>query len=360
MAKPSSTSSNSAFFAKLATGGVAGMCGVTAIFPIDVCKTRMQRTGAGAVRPDAGVLEVGRAVFRADGWRRRSERATKARTTRSASMLVLVLVLAACGASALRGPTAPARPSLRPRRASPSETEVAVSDFCKGTNAFWSSLVIAPVAEYVKMRPAGSAGSDFFSVITAPPEKPGIPRPVWLTIAASAPTGLAWYGYYKYSVEEEIFQYELEANGGVVSGCGGFGTLLPFVAGVLIGGPLALFHVPGGDQILEAASAWILLGQLNLYRRVNEFYPGDEPLHAWWALLPPPLDVVVGLRQVHFLAEFWKKERGEAPGGDAVAETWFPFIAAPRFTLKEFARTPSLWFGVTRDWDDFDVPILRD
>ena len=50
---------------------------------------------------------------------------------------------------------------------------------------------------------------------------------------------------------------------------------------------------------------WILASQVNLYRRVNELYASkgsEPPLHPWWAVLPPPLDVVVGLRQVHFLA----------------------------------------------------------
>lgn len=209
------------------------------------------------------------------------------------------------------------------------------------------------------MKEAGTAGDGFLDRVLAPPEYPGIPRPVWLTIAASVPTGLLWYGYYKYSVEEELYQYELRTEG-KVSGCGGFGTLLPFTFGILIGGPLSLLHVPGGEALLEAASAWILLGQLNLYRRVNEFFPDDEPLHPWWALLPPPLDVVVGLRQVHFLSEFWAKDRGLPTGTDVVAEEWFPFISAPRFTLKEFFRTPSMWFGFTKDWEDFDFPILRD
>ena len=92
---------------------------------------------------------------------------------------------------------------------------------------------------------------DFLSVVTAAPETPGIPRPVWLTIAASVPTGLIWYGWYN-SVEEELFQYEFETEGRV-SGCGGYGTLFPLVFGVIIGGPLALVGFPGGDAILEAA-----------------------------------------------------------------------------------------------------------
>ena len=41
-----------------------------------------------------------------------------------------------------------------------------------------------------------------------------------------------------------------------------------------------------------------------------------------------------------------------------MAEKYFPFIAAPRFTLLEFARTPSLWFWFTSEWDDFDLPLL--
>ena len=54
--------------------------------------------------------------------------------------------------------------------------------------------------DYADVKPKGTAGDDFFSVVTAAPETPGIPRPVWLTIAASVPTGLIWYGWYKYSV----------------------------------------------------------------------------------------------------------------------------------------------------------------
>ena len=164
--------------------------------------------------------------------------------------------------------------------------------------------------------------------------------------------------------------------------------------------------MPHADALIELGAAWILLGQVNLYKRVNELLaelPGGEPpVHAWWALLPPPLDVVVGLRQVpnpnpspspnlnqvpnpnpnpdpnlnprlnpnpnpdpnpnqvHFLAKYWAEVRGDEWQKDVVAEEYFPFISAPRFTLKTFARTPSMWFWFTKDWDDFDVDLLKE
>ena len=244
-----------------------------------------------------------------------------------------------------------------------------ISDFCIGTNTFWRRLVIKPVLDYVELQPGGTAKSDIISKLTAPPEVPGIPRPVWLTILGSVPTALGWYGYYKFSVEEELFQYELQTGNGKVTGCGGFGTLLPFVFGILLGFPLSLLHLPGGETLIQAASAWILLGQVNLYRRVNELCEEakDElgmtegPLWEWWALLPPPIDVIVGLRQVHFLSEYWRIQRGEAYDKDILAEELFPFISAKeRFTLKQFFRTPSMWFWFTTEWQDFDFEFLKD
>ena len=242
-----------------------------------------------------------------------------------------------------------------------------LSEFCQGTNEFWKKLVIEPVRDYVEIQPAGTSKADLFSKLKAPPELPGIPRPVWFTIVGSVPTALGWYGYYKFSVEEELYQYELQ-NGKPVSGCGGYGTLFPFVYGVIIGGPLKLLGVPIGDTIVDAAALWILLGQVNLYRRVNELCREaaedmgiqEPPLHSWWALLPPPLDVVVGLRQVHFLSEYWRIQRNEPYDKDVIAEELFPFISSERFTLKEFFRTPSNWFWFTKDWKDFDFEFLKD
>jgi hypothetical protein len=273
---------------------------------------------------------------------------------------------------------------------SPIFSEEDVSAFCKGTNEFWKGLVIEPVRNYVEIREGGSESpTDVFSKLTAPPEVPGLSRPVWFTILGSVPTALGWYGYYKFSVEEELYQHELQTNpNGHVSGCGGYGTLFPFVYAVIVGFPLTLLNVPGGESILQLAGFWILAGQVNLYRRVNELCFEDEairkellsgltlpggdqgsnedaevepPLHAWWALLPPPLDVVVGLRQVHFLSEYWRIVRGDPYDKDVIAEELFPFISSKRFTLKQFARKPSNWFWFTKEMEDLDnIDLLKD
>lgn len=159
---------------------------------------------------------------------------------------------------------APPTPKSRESRiaaAKQGSSEDFISDFCKGTNEFWKSLVIEPVRKYVEVQLAESVvteTSDALTKLTAPPEIPGIPRPVWLTILGSVPTGLVWYGYYKFSVEEELFQYEMKETG-KVSGAGGFGTLFPFVFGILIGFPMTLLHIPGGELLIEAAGAWILV-----------------------------------------------------------------------------------------------------
>ena len=361
-------------------------------------------------------------------------------------MNLLAAVLATQSCSAFHVPSNALSHLRRPLKSQPNTIFFAakesdlVSDFCQGTNAFWKQLVFPQVREKVEIQPAFTAGDGILERLTAAPENPGLPRPVCLTVLGSVPTALGWYGYYKFSVEEELFQHEL-ANEGKVSGCGGYGTLFPFVFGVLAGSTLEVAHIPGGATLVEAAGAWILFGQINLYRRVNELVSrrgpllspsldtaasgsaaapapvevsslvegaragsialesnsmassssssaaaaaptppsplgegsdlGEPPLWAWWALLPPPLDVVVGLRQVHFLALYWAAERAElaASQGQPVPPStlevdpfaaWFPFIASPRFTLKKFARTPSLWFAFTKDWPDFDIPLLKE
>jgi len=281
--------------------------------------------------------------------------------------LRMVLILACCTATAFtHGHGAPRSrvvpvnmgpPAGYPLPPSPKDGDY-VDVFCRGLNRAMEETVIGPVRRVAQVRSAEPQESDFFwRTVKSPPELPGLSRPVWLTIAASVPTALGWYGWYKFSVEEELFYDELRREGRA-TGAGGYGTLLLFSWLVLLGGVGTIARVPHADVLIEAGAAWILLGQVNLYRRVNELLselPGGEaPVYAWWALLPPPFDVIVGLRQVHFLARYWCEIRGDEWQGDQVAEHYFPFIAAPRFTLNTFARTPSMWFWFTSDWPDFD------
>jgi hypothetical protein len=233
-----------------------------------------------------------------------------------------------------------------------------VDMFCRSTNDLFKSLTIPIVRNYVEILPFAKSNMTLFEKIISPPQIPGIPRPVSLTIIASVPTGLVWYGYYKFCVEEELFQDELRREG-KVSGCGGYGTLLPFVFLFLAGGATSFipFLSSLSNFCFESGALWILLSQINLYRRVNELcskqFCGEPPLYSWWAVLPPPLDVVVGLRQVHFLAKYWASVRGEEFPEDLVADKLFPFISSERFTLLEFIRQPKRWFWFTNEKKDF-------
>lgn len=118
-----------------------------------------------------------------------------------------------------------------------------VDSFCRWTNSAFRNLTITPVRDYLEIIPA-QRNMSFLDILKSPPQSPGISRPVSLTIAASVPTALGWYGFYKFSVEEELFQDEMRREGRV-TGCGGYGTLLPFVFLFLIG--TVTHFVPGLD-----------------------------------------------------------------------------------------------------------------
>ncbi len=257
--------------------------------------------------------------------------------------------------------SAPA-PGLPPPPPPPKDGDY-VDMFCRGTNALMKQAVLPSFRSRVELQPAGTAGPAVMDRLLAAPEFPGMSRPLWIVIAGSVPTLLGWYGYYKFSVEEELFQDELSTEGRA-TGCGGYGTLFPFVFLGLIGAFLRVgVGIEEGEYVMEAGGAWILAGQVNLYRRINQLYEREgkaPPLHAWWAVLPPPFDLIVGLRQVHFLARYWQERRGEEWEKDKVAEELFPFISSPRFTLKEFVRTPSNWFWFSKGVQDLEIPLLKD
>lgn len=87
-----------------------------------------------------------------------------------------------------------------------------VDRFCRFTNASFERVTMQWVKEKVTLRSASTVSRDLaeaglfseaaLKVLTTPPESPGVPRGVSLTILGSVPTALGWYGYYKFSVEE--------------------------------------------------------------------------------------------------------------------------------------------------------------
>ena len=149
-----------------------------------------------------------------------------------------------------------------------------------------------------------------------------------------------------YPVEEELLQIELDA-GKTPRGFGGYGTLGPFTYGLLLGFLAEMLHWPGGINWAIFGVVYIYYTQFLLYDRLNELYRDEgleEPLKVWWCLpIFFPFNLIVGLRQVHFLSQYFYKKRGvDPPPADPVAD-FFPFIKAPLFTWQEFLQNPSLW-----------------
>jgi hypothetical protein len=222
---------------------------------------------------------------------------------------------------------------------------------------------------------------DVVTLLTAAPGSPAVPRPLWLVMLASLPTGLLWYGYYKFVVEEELLQMELEA-GKEPRGFGGYGTLGPFTYGILLGPIASMLHIPGGIHWSSLGVIFIYYTQFLLYDRVNTLYQEDEglynidsngeiiddelrekppaPLQVWWCLpIFFPFNLIVGLRQVHFLSQYCYKKRGALPSSvaDPVAD-FFPFIKKSSLTWQEFVVTPSLWCSVLSDVKSVDPNAL--
>lgn len=149
-------------------------------------------------------------------------------------------------------------------------------------------------------------------------------RPLWRVILLSGATFLLYYGYYKWMIQDELRRY----NG---KGWSGALCLLPFVLGVAVPQVLWRFDpdVPGEfGWVSLLGIAWIYIVQFRLYRTVNQLYRDagmSEPLVVWW-LFVPGLNLVVGLRQIHFLSQYWAKLRGvETP--DPIAQALPVFFA---------------------------------
>ena len=152
----------------------------------------------------------------------------------------------------------------------------------------------------------------------------GKPRPLWRVILFSVVSLLLYYAWYKWIIHEELRKY---------NGCGWSGTLcmLPFVLGVAF--PQALWVLdPDVDSWFGWFSlsgvVWIYIVQFRLYRTVNALYRQEglkEPLVVWWIFVPG-LNLIIGLRQIYFLSEYWARKQNISVK-DPLAEN-IPFLSA--------------------------------
>ena len=84
----------------------------------------------------------------------------------------------------------------------------AQQSFPVDVNEFFKKSVPKPLREALsifKETDENMLDDDIVTLLTAAPGSPGVPRPLWLVLLASLPTGLLWYGYYKFagSLSEE-------------------------------------------------------------------------------------------------------------------------------------------------------------
>lgn len=174
--------------------------------------------------------------------------------------------------------------------------------------------------------PKASLREDLLTGPSAPP----FPRPLHKVIKFSTLTGVLWYGYYKFCIEEELLAHLGRGPGGLLA-------LGPFTAGIL--SPLFL---PGGGPAETGVAlgvAWIIGVQFSLYKRINEVCEQrgmGRPLSPGWVIVPG-FNLVVGLRSIHFLSVAW----GSAED-DPVVKV-FPCLGVPNLGFVELLTTPSLW-----------------
>lgn len=159
--------------------------------------------------------------------------------------------------------------------------------------------------------------------ITRPAAVLGKPRPLTQVILLSGATGLLYYGYYKWMIQDELKAHGEKVWSGAL-------CILPFILGIAIPLALAKFDpdVPSEFGYLAFSGVvWIYIVQLRLYQEINRLYTvqgWQPPLVSWWIVVPG-LNLIVGLRQIHFLSEYWAKLSGH-PAPDPVAER-LPFLS---------------------------------
>lgn len=152
----------------------------------------------------------------------------------------------------------------------------------------------------------------------------GKPRPMTRVILLSILTGLLYYGYYKWMIQDELKAHSQKGWSGAL-------CLIPFVLGVAIPLLLAVFDpdVPSWfGRFALLGVLWIYIVQFRLYREINRLYIAQgwqPPLVSWWIVVPG-LNLIVGLRQIHFLSEYWARLSG-TPMSDPIVKR-LPFLSA--------------------------------
>ena len=154
-------------------------------------------------------------------------------------------------------------------------------------------------------------------------ESLGKPRPLSRVLVLSVVSGLLYYSWYKYIIHEELKRY----NG---YGLSGTLCLAPFLLGVAVPQLLRVFDpdVPGWFGWFSLLGIiWIIFSQFRLYKTINKLYSDagmKEPLVVWW-LFVPGLNLIVGLRQIHFLSQYWA-DKQDISVNDFIAKS-IPFLS---------------------------------
>ena len=133
------------------------------------------------------------------------------------------------------------------------------------------------------------------------------PRPLKQVILYSGFSFLAYYGYYKWMIQDELRRYDGESWSGAR-------CLIPFFVGVIF--PQVLWRLdPDVDSWFGWFSilglGWIYYAQFRLYCTVNQMYLDEgleAPLTIWWMLIPG-LNIWVGFQQIHWLSEYWIRKQ---------------------------------------------------
>merc|ERR1711862_1059005 len=87
--------------------------------------------------------------------------------------------------------------------------------------------------------------------------------------------------------------------------------------------------------------------------------PNPKPLTVWWCWpIFFPLNLIVGLRQVHFLSDYMYKQRGiQDPPNDPIVD-FFPFIKERHLSFKDLLLKKRLWCALLSNVDDSKVTDL--